>query len=53
MPRWSRSNFWARTMSATVTTGKCSPYSVPVAGLMQLGPVLPLQPPMTFEQMTK
>ncbi len=40
-------------MSPTVTNGKVTPYSLPVAGLMLLGPLLPLQPPMTLEQMTK
>ena len=53
MPRWSMSSFCALTMSPTVTTGKSRPYSLPVAGLMLMGPVLPLQPPMTLEQMTK
>ena len=29
------------------------PYSFPVAGLIELGPVVPLHPPKTLEQITK
>ena len=41
MPRWSISRSCARTMSPMVTTGKRSPYGLPVAGLMLPGPVEP------------
>ena len=53
MPRWSSSSAWASTMSATVMIGKCVPYGRPVRGSTDEGPVDPLQPPMTFEEMTK
>jgi len=53
MPSASISRRWASTMSATVTTGKDSPYGRPVSGLIEEGPVLPEHPPMTFEQITK
>jgi len=33
--------------------GKSSPHNLPVAGLIEAGPVEPMQPPITFEQMTK
>ncbi len=53
IPRWSIRRIWARTMSWTVIIGKERPYSFPVAGLIEDGPVLPWHPPTTFEQMTK
>ncbi len=34
-------------------TGNFAPYGFPVAGLVDAGPVEPLHPPMTFEQITK
>src|SRR5512136_3183430 len=40
-------------MSPIVTTGKLSPNGLPVCGLIDIGPVDPLQPPMTLEQITK
>src|ERR1035438_2948594 len=40
-------------MSRMVITGNDMAYGQPVAGLMEAGPVLPRQPPRTFEQMTK
>ena len=36
-----------------VITGKSSPYGLLVFGLIELGPVVPLQPPKTLEQMMK
>ena len=44
---------WARTMSPIVMTGNSSPQVLPVAGLISRGPVVPMQPPNTFVQMTK
>ena len=43
----------ARTMSGMVMIGKSSPHNLPVAGLVEAGPVEPMQPPITFEQMMK
>ena len=43
----------ARTMSAMVTMGKSSPNGAPVSGLIDAGPVVPMQPPSTFDEMTK
>ena len=40
-------------MSAIVMMGKSVPYGRPVAGFSEAGPVEPLQPPITLEQMTK
>ena len=40
-------------MSPMVTTGKLSPNGLPVCGLIDIGPVEPLQPPITLEQITK
>src|SRR5437763_2845316 len=40
-------------MSATVTGGNDEPYGFPVAGLIEAGPVVPRQPPMMFDEMTK
>ena len=40
-------------MSPMVITGKRMAYGQPVAGLIETGPVVPRQPPSTFEQMTK
>src|SRR3989338_6284809 len=53
MPKCSNSFFWVTTISAIVTTGKLSPNGFPVLGLMEAGPVLPLQLPITFEEITK
>ena len=36
-----------------VIIGKSSPYGFPVSGLIDDGPVEPLQPPITLEQMIK
>ena len=35
-----------------MNSGKSSPYGAPVSGLIELGPVVPLQPPSRFAQMT-
>jgi hypothetical protein len=43
----------ARTMSRTVITGKSSPHGLPVLGLVEAGPLVPMQPPTTLGQMTK
>ena len=43
----------ARTMSGMVMTGKSRPHTLPVAGLIEAGPVEPIQPPITLEQMMK
>ena len=43
----------ARTMSATVITGKSEPYGRPVAGFGDDGPVVPRQPPRRFVLTTK
>ena len=40
-------------MSGMVMIGKSSPHGLPVAGLVEAGPVDPMQPPITFEQMMK
>jgi hypothetical protein len=53
MPRWSSSIACARTMSRMVMTGKSRPHGSPVAGLVEAGPELPMQAPMTFGQITK
>jgi hypothetical protein len=53
IPRWSISRTWARTMSPMVMTGKSRPQTLPVAGLRSAGPVVPRQPPSTFEQIRK
>ena len=53
MPSASSSARSARTMSATVMTGKSDPYGRPVAGLMDEGPVVPRQPPSRLELTTK
>ena len=45
--------FWAWTISSIVMIGKSRAYSFPVSGLIDAGPVEPLQPPKTLEQMTK
>ena len=47
------SRFCARTMSRMVITGKSSAHGSPVAGLISLGPVVPMQPPMTLAQIRK
>jgi hypothetical protein len=36
-----------------VMSGKSSPQALPVAGLVEAGPVDPMQPPITFAQMMK
>jgi hypothetical protein len=53
MPRWSISAFWAVTMSPMVTTGKSRPKGLPVFGLIEPGPVEPIQLPNMLEQTTK
>ena len=53
MPSRSISMVCARTMSGMVMIGKSSPHNLPVAGLVEAGPVEPRQPPITFEQITK
>ncbi len=45
--------FCARTMSRIVSTGKSSAQGSPVAGLISLGPVVPMQPPTTVAQIRK
>jgi hypothetical protein len=40
-------------MSATVITGKARPQGAPVAGLIEAGPVEPMQPPSTLLQTMK
>ena len=40
-------------MSRMVTSGKFRPKGWPVAGSVSAGPVEPMQPPITFEQITK
>ena len=51
IPRWSISATWARTMSATVMTGKRIAHGRPVPGSSLPGPVLPEQPPITLVAM--
>jgi hypothetical protein len=53
MPRWSSSIACARTISRTVMTGKSRPQGWPVLGLVEAGPEVPMQAPITFAQMTK
>src|ERR1044071_7062674 len=53
MPNQSMSIFCSRTISPTVITGNDMPYGHPVSGLIDAGPVVPRQPPSTFEQITK
>ena len=53
MPRASISMAWARTMSRMVITGKARPQGWPVSGLIEDGPVEPLQPPNTLDEMMK
>jgi hypothetical protein len=53
MPRWSSSIACARTMSRIVMTGKSRPHGAPVDGLVEAGPLLPMQPAITFGQITK
>ena len=43
----------ARTMSRMVMTGKSSPHGMPVLGLVEAGPLVPMQAPSTFGQITK
>jgi hypothetical protein len=38
---------------AMVMTGKIRPQGLPVAGLVEAGPVVPMQPPSTLAQITK
>ncbi|CAM5221079.1 hypothetical protein BTHI11S_00558 [Bosea thiooxidans] len=40
-------------MSRMVTTGEDRPQGLPVVGLVEAGPVVPVQPPMTLAQITK
>ena len=40
-------------MSRIVTSGKSTPQGRPVPGLVEAGPVVPMQPPMTFAAMMK
>jgi len=40
-------------MSLIVITGKVVPYFLLVSGLISLGPNEPIQPPITFAQITK
>jgi len=40
-------------MSRMVITGKWSPQGSPLAGSIDEGPVVPMQAPTTFGQMTK
>jgi hypothetical protein len=44
---------WASTMSEIVTIGNESAQGLPMAGLIELGPVLPEHPPSTFEHTMK
>ena len=53
MPSSSATPARARTMSATVMTGKSDPYGLPVAGFVDEGPVVPRQPPSRFVLTTK
>ncbi len=53
MPSRSISIACARTMSGMVMIGKSSPHTLPVAGFSDAGPVEPMQPPITLEQMMK
>src|SRR5450755_1366084 len=53
IPKWSINIFCSRTMSGIVTGGNDMAYGQPVAGLTELGPEVPRQPPRTFEQITK
>ncbi|MGY3455607.1 hypothetical protein ACVWW5_001057 [Bradyrhizobium sp. LM3.4] len=53
MPSRSISMACARTMSGMVMTGNSRPQTLPVAGLIEAGPVEPMQPPITLEQMMK
>ena len=53
MPRWASSARWTVTRSRTVKSGKRRPYGFPVFGSIDDGPVVPLQPPSRFEQITK
>jgi hypothetical protein len=43
----------ARTMSRIVMTGKARPQGLPVCGSVDDGPVVPMQAPTTFGQITK
>ncbi len=53
MPRASASRACASTQSSTVTTGKLAPYGLPVAGLIDIGPVEPKQEPRLLTPTTK
>jgi len=50
--RWSNRCFCTCTISEIVMMGKSRPYLLPVLGLIEDGPVVPLQPPRMFEQIT-
>jgi len=41
------------TLVVMVMTGKSRPQGMPVRGLIEAGPVEPMQPPTTFGEMTK
>src|SRR5205814_5132717 len=53
IPSSSRKARSVRTMSATVITGKSDPYGLPVVGLVDDGPVVPLHPPRRLVLTTK
>src|SRR5512137_332279 len=53
MPRASASRACALTQSSTVTTGKLAPYGLPVAGLIDIGPVEPKHEPRLLTPTTK
>ena len=52
IPRWASSRRWTSTRSPTEGSGKRSPYARPVLGSVELGPVVPLQPPSRLELTT-
>ena len=52
MPRCATSARCTVTKSATSSSGKSSPQGLPVAGLIELGPVVPWQPPSRFAVIT-
>src|SRR5258708_27191649 len=53
MSKRSSSIACARTMSGIVMIGKSNPHTLPVEGLVDAGPVDPMQPPITLGQMIK
>jgi hypothetical protein len=52
MPRCLQSARCTVTRSRITIAGKRSPYGRPVSGSSELGPVVPLQPPSRFEEIT-